>query len=43
MIPDVYNIKTCALFEQAIFCEVFNFDPYASKAGYEKVIKRFVS
>ncbi|KAF9058387.1 glutathione S-transferase [Rhodocollybia butyracea] len=40
LIPDVYSIKCCALFEQAVLCEALNFDPYASKAGYENVIKR---
>ncbi|KAE9387994.1 glutathione S-transferase-like protein [Gymnopus androsaceus JB14] len=40
LIPDAYNIKRAALFEQAVFTEVFAFEPYASKAVYEKVTKR---
>ncbi len=40
LIPDAYNLKRGALFEQAIFTEVFVFEPYASAAVYEKVIKR---
>ncbi|KAJ3774636.1 glutathione S-transferase [Lentinula raphanica] len=40
LIPDAYNMKLGALFEQAVFTEVFAFAPYASKAVYEKVTKR---
>ncbi|GAV99540.1 glutathione s-transferase [Lentinula edodes] len=40
LIPDAYNMKLGALFEQAVFTEVFAFEPYASKAVYEKVTKR---
>ncbi|KAJ4490004.1 hypothetical protein J3R30DRAFT_19239 [Lentinula aciculospora] len=40
LIPDAYNMKLGALFEQAVFTEVFTFEPYASKAVYEKVTKR---
>ncbi|KAE9405519.1 hypothetical protein BT96DRAFT_916000, partial [Gymnopus androsaceus JB14] len=40
LIPDAYNMKRVALFEQAVFTEVFTFEPYASKAVYEKVTKR---
>lgn len=35
-------MKLGALFEQAVFTEVFAFEPYASKAVYEKVTKRYV-
>ncbi|KIK68339.1 hypothetical protein GYMLUDRAFT_1007598 [Collybiopsis luxurians FD-317 M1] len=40
LIPDALHIKAGAMFEQAVFTEVFAFEPYASKAVYEKVTKR---
>ncbi|KAF5386427.1 hypothetical protein D9757_005822 [Collybiopsis confluens] len=39
LIPDAFLIQSGALFEQAVFTEVFAFEPYASKAVYEKVTK----
>ncbi|KAI3609800.1 glutathione s-transferase [Moniliophthora roreri] len=40
LIPDVGDLKAYALYEQAASVESFNFDPFASKAIYENVLKK---
>jgi hypothetical protein len=37
------DLKALALFEQAVSIETSNFDPYATKAVFEKVFKPQVS
>jgi glutathione S-transferase len=37
------DVKAKALFEQAASVEMANFDPYAGKAAYESVIKKYVT
>jgi len=40
LIPATSDLKATALFEQAASIELSNFDPFASKAGFEGVIKK---
>jgi len=40
LIPNASDIKATALFEQAASIETANFDVFASKAGFEAVIKK---
>ncbi|KAK7444065.1 hypothetical protein VKT23_015463 [Stygiomarasmius scandens] len=42
LVPSASDLKATALFEQAASIEVANFDPFASKAGFEAIIKGWI-
>ncbi|KAK7449167.1 hypothetical protein VKT23_013317 [Stygiomarasmius scandens] len=40
LIPDAFNIKANALFDQALFNSVLNFEPYVLQVRYDRNVKR---